>query len=100
LRDYLAEPVDFLKMNVEGAEYDVLADSADCLRMIREMVVEYHHVPGLPRTLHKILALLDERGFEYLVNDFDPETNGAVEPPFRLRPETRYYLLIYARRMA
>lgn len=99
LYDYLAEPVDFLKMNIEGAEYDVLADSADRLRMIREMVVEYHHLPALPRTLHDILALLHDQGFEYLVNDFDSETNEAVRPPFSLMPETCYYLLIYARRL-
>lgn len=100
LWDYLTEPVDFLKMNVEGAEFSVLADSADRLRMIREMVIEYHHLPRLPRTLHKILALLHEQGFEYLVNDFDIETNGrAVSPPFRLEPQTRYFLLIYARRL-
>ncbi len=99
LRDYLTEPVDFLKMNIEGAEYEVLADCADRLQVVREMVVEYHHLPGLPRTLHKILALLHEQGFEYLVNDFDAETNAAVRPPFCLAPQTRYYLLIYARRL-
>lgn len=99
LRDYLTEPVDFLKMNIEGAEYEALADAADRMRQVRKMVIEYHHLPGLPRTLHRILALLDEQGFEYLVNDFDSETNGAVRPPFRLSPDTRYYLLIYARRL-
>ena len=99
LGDYLTEPVDFLKMNIEGAELSALGGCADRLRMIREMVVEYHHLPGLPRALHKILALLDEQGFEYLVNDFDSQTNVAVSAPFRLTPNTRYYLLIYARRM-
>jgi len=99
LRDYLTEPVDFLKMNIEGAEWEVLADSADRLRQVQEMVIEYHHLPGLPRTLHKILALLHKQGFEYLINDFDSETNSAVRPPFRMSPDTRYYLLIYAKRM-
>ena len=98
LRDYLAEPVDFLKMNIEGAEYEVLADSEDRLRQIREMIIEYHHLPGLPRSLHEILDLLHRQGFEYLINDFDSETNGGVQPPFRLAPESRYFLLIYAKR--
>ena len=99
LADYLVEPVDFLKMNIEGSEWEVLNDCADRLRMIREMVIEYHHLPGLRRTRHNILELLHDSGFEYLVNDFDSETNGAVRPPFRLAPGTRYYLLIYARRV-
>jgi FkbM family methyltransferase len=100
LRDYLAEPVDFLKMNIEGAELEVLADSEDRLRQIREMIIEYHHLPGLPRSLHDILQILHRQGFEYLINDFDSETNGGVQPPFRLTPESRYFLLIYARRLA
>ena len=99
LRDYLNGPVDFLKLNIEGAEYSVLADSADRLRCVRELVLEYHHLPELPRTLHRILALLHDAGFEYLVNDFDGETNAGVRPPFCLTPETRYYLLVYARRL-
>jgi len=99
LQDYLTDSVDFLKINIEGAEYEVLADSVDRFPMIREIVLEYHHFPGLPRTLHKILELLHEQGFEYIVNDFDSETNGAVRPPFRLDHETRYCLIIYARRL-
>ena len=98
LRDYLTEPVEFLKMNIEGAEWDVLADTEDHLRWVRQMVIEYHHLPGLPPTLHKILDLLHQQGFEYLLNDFDSETNRTVRPPFRLSPSSQYYLLIYARK--
>lgn len=99
LRDYLIEPVDFLKMNIEGAEYEVLLDSEDRLRQIREMIIEYHHLPGLRRSLHEILVILHRQGFEYLINDFDSETNGGVQPPFHLAPESRYFLLIYGKRI-
>jgi FkbM family methyltransferase len=98
LRDFLVEPVDFMKMNIEGAEYEVLADSEDRLAQIREMIIEYHHLPGLRRSLHEILEILHRQRFEYLINDFDSETNGGVQPPFRLDPESRYFLLIYAKR--
>ena len=98
LQNYLTEPVDFLKMNIEGAEWEVLADSEDQIRQVREMVIEYHHLPGLPRTLHKILGLLHRQGFDYLVNNFDSETNPGVRTPFCLNPNSRYYLLIYAKR--
>ncbi len=100
LRHYLNEPVDFLKMNIEGAEYEVLKDSEEMLHRVKEMVIEYHHLPGLPRTLHKILEILHRQGFEYLINDFDSETNGIVAPPFTLASESRYFLLIYAKRLA
>jgi FkbM family methyltransferase len=99
LSSYLTAPIEFLKINIEGAEWEALADSGERLRLVNEMVIEYHHLPGLPRTLHHILDLLDRQGFEYLINDFDSETNGGVQPPFRLTRETRYFLLIYAKRI-
>src|SRR6476646_4373490 len=42
LRDYLAVAVDFLKLDIEGAEVDVLADCADRLSNVRHLFVEYH----------------------------------------------------------
>lgn len=98
LLDYLGTPVDFLKMNIEGAEWPVLEDSERGLRAVARMVIEYHHLPGLPRTLHKILDLLDRNGFDYLIHDFDRETNPKSQPPFRLGPSSEYFLLIYAQR--
>ena len=93
LKNYLTEPVDFMKMNIEGAEWEVLSDCKDRLQLIREMIIEYHHLPGLPRTLHHILGLLDRQGFEYQIYSFDSK------PVFCLVPETSYYLLVYAKRI-
>jgi hypothetical protein len=98
LQDYLTEPVDFLKMNIEGAEWEVLRDSEDRLRWVRNVVIEYHHLPGLPRTLHEILGLLHRTGFEYVVSDFNVETYGGAHPPVHLKPTTRYYRQVYASR--
>lgn len=98
LADYIGDRTHFMKMNIEGAEWPVLQHAGDALRRIDQMVIEYHHLPGLPRTLHKILALLDDLGFEYLINDFDRVTNPHAHPPFRLTARTAYYLLIFAKR--
>lgn len=98
LTDYLYEQVDFMKMNIEGAEWPVLDSAADKLRNINEMIIEYHHLPGLQRNLHNILRLLHDQGFEYLVYDFDRIINPELIPPFRLNQQTRYFLLIYAKR--
>jgi len=98
LRDYLREPVDFLKMNIEGAEWEALSDSGERLRNVNEMAVEYHHLPGLPRTLHKILGLLDELGFDYVVSDFDLETYSGARLPLALTGESSYFRHVYAKR--
>lgn len=98
LADYLVESVDFLKMNIEGAEWDALEAAADRLQLVSELVVEYHHLPGLPRTLHKILELLHDSGFEYVVSDFGLDSYPPRRPPIELAPDTRYYRHVYARR--
>jgi FkbM family methyltransferase len=94
LDSLLDEPVDFMKVNIEGAETAALEAAGDALRKVNEMIIEYHHLPGLPRTLHRLLAILDEGGFEYLVHDYYSERRG----PFHLTSETRAFPLIHALR--
>jgi FkbM family methyltransferase len=100
LSDYLTKPVDFLKLNIEGQELEVLreVEEADKLRHISEMVVEYHGWPEKAQDLGAILTILDRQGFRYLVHDFDGKTNPATKPPFTIRSNTRWYCLIYAKR--
>jgi FkbM family methyltransferase len=92
LDSLLDESVDFMKMNIEGAETSVLEAAGEALRNVNEMMIEYHHLPGLPRTLHRLLAVLEERGFECLVHDYYGERRG----PFSLTAETRAFPLIHA----
>jgi FkbM family methyltransferase len=100
LSDYLAEPVDFLKLNIEGEELPVLleAEASGSLANIREMVLEYHGWPGGQQRLGAILQLLDRQGFRYLVHDFDAETCNTTKPPFTLTPSSTWFCLVYARR--
>lgn len=98
LSSYLDEPIDFLKLNIEGQELPVLQEAGDRLANVREMVLEYHGWADGEQRLGPILDLLDDRGFRYLVNHFDYETNGAVRPPFEITKETTWFALVYARR--
>lgn len=99
MREFLREPVDFMKMNIEGAEWDVLHDCEDLLSNINEMVIEYHHLPEIPRTLHRILTVLHEQGFEYAVSDYGLPCCDSPRPPLRLEPDSRYFRHIYAKRV-
>jgi FkbM family methyltransferase len=99
LADYLDEPVELLKMNIEGAEWDVLRAAAGRLHNVRQIVLEYHGFPECGQKLHDILKLLDGCGFRYVLHHFDYETNGAVRPPFRVDAQTRFFVLIAATRL-
>jgi FkbM family methyltransferase len=101
LSEFLAQPVDFLKLNVEGAELPVLeeAEASGRLAHVRELVVEYHGWAGGEQRLGALLNLLDRQGFRYLVHDFDADTGSASKPPFRLTPRTTWHCLVYGRRL-
>ena len=101
LSDYLNEPIDFLKLNIEGEELRVLeeAKTSRQLQNVRELVLEYHGWGSCEQQLGAILNLLDDQGFRYVIHDFDAETCGASKPPIHLTPQTIWFCLIYARRL-
>jgi FkbM family methyltransferase len=68
LSDLIHEPVDFLKLDVEGAEHRVLSDLAATgkVSLCKQMVIEYHHhIPGQESRLAGFLKLLEQSGFRY-----------------------------------
>jgi len=94
---WLAKPTAVLKLNIEGAECAVLEEAEPMLRAVDKVFIEYHGFPELPQTLHRVLAVLDRRGFRYCVGAMDQETNPVCHPPFRLGQE-RFFNLVYAER--
>ena len=101
LSQYLTNEVDFLKLNIEGAELDVLREAAasNCLRRVRAMVIEYHGWPGGEQRLGSLLDLLDAQQFRYLVHDLDAQTNPRTKPPFRDPGDAPWFALVYAWRV-
>lgn len=69
LKDFLAEPVDFLKIDIEGAETTVLEDCAEDLHSVRQLFIEYHSHPETAQTLDKILLILRKNGFRYYIKE-------------------------------
>lgn len=60
--------VDFLKLDVEGAEYDILDALDGRMGGIRNMFIELHFGPDLPKSrLAGLLAVLDRNGFDYMI---------------------------------
>ncbi|HQD92845.1 MAG TPA: FkbM family methyltransferase [Bacilli bacterium] len=69
LKDLLEkeEKIDLLKIDVEGAEYDVLLDCKDNLDNIDNLFVEYHSWNNTSQKLSKILEVLEENKFRYYI---------------------------------
>ncbi len=66
LDELLTEPVDLLKLDVEGVETDVLCASRR-LDAVSQIMVEYHSFADAPQSLHQLLTKLSESGFRYKV---------------------------------
>ncbi len=66
MRELGHDHVDLLKMDIEGAEYDVVEDILSCGANIRQLLVEYHHrFPQIgPARTQASLDLLDRAEFK------------------------------------
>lgn len=69
LRTFLKQPVDFLKVDIEGAETRVLEDCQDLLCNVKNLFVEYHSFIDQTQTLDKILKILHHCSFRYYISN-------------------------------
>lgn len=79
LSDYITGEVDYAKIDVEGAEHDVLSDliAANKLTQIKQLFIEYHHhIRGGENRLGEFLSLLERHGFGYQLS-----SPGVANPP-------------------
>ena len=81
LRDQLVEPVELLKLDIEGAEIDVLADCRDQLALVRNLFVEFHSFHAQPQRLQAFFGVLEAAGFRMHILPDD-----AAPQPFMARP--------------
>lgn len=67
LKKYLEVPVDFLKIDIEGAENELIFDIAPFLGNVKNFFLEYHGLIDQPQNLGDILNVLKEASFEYYI---------------------------------
>ncbi len=69
LKNLLKNQVDFLKMDIEGAEYEVIKDIRQELVNVQNLFIEYHGNFDQNKELNEILAILNENGFKYYIKE-------------------------------
>ncbi len=72
LKDLLNEEIDFLKIDIEGAEHAVLKDCADNLKTVKNLFVEYHGIYSEMFKLNEILEILTRNNFRYYIKEGSP----------------------------
>lgn len=80
LKDYLQIPVDFLKIDIEGPEFDIIKDCKDDLKNVENIFVEYHSFAENPQMIGELLVYLKEAGFKlYLKEAWENMKNPYME---------------------
>lgn len=80
LKDILSgeKYIDLLKIDIEGAELEVLKDCDTELKKVRFLFVEYHSWLNQEQKLDELLAILRRNGFRYYIHDIGEK----VKAPF------------------
>lgn len=72
--------IDFLKLDVEGAEYGVMRDvvRTGAIARVREMAIEYHRTPAEPGGPDALADMLREANFDVTVADGISGADGII----------------------
>jgi FkbM family methyltransferase len=100
LADFITEPVDLLKLDIEGAEYSVVSDLyvTGKLHLVNRLICEIHGRPEERYQIPALLSALVEDGFKISFNHARsaPDLSGDAEPtPFASVPDGKCLLHLY-----
>lgn len=84
LKDFIAafKKIDFLKLDIEGAELPVLQDISSEINHVKHLFIEYHSMINEPQKLSQLLQILETGKFRYFIGgnqNKSPFTNQVVE---------------------
>jgi FkbM family methyltransferase len=100
LAPFLQQPIGFLKMDIEGAEADVLEDCAEHLHNVENIFCEVHPIVGqTPSLLIRVLATLEQAGFMLHVARSPWSHRSHRDKPITNANRT-YSLSVYGTRIA
>lgn len=87
LKNFLQSKVDFLKLDIEGAEYQVLLDIKDELKNVNNLFVEYHGQFYQSGELIELFNILKNAGFNFYIK----EATSVYNHPFLAKKTKNAY---------
>ena len=95
LSSLLTEPVDLLKLDIEGLETAVLAEAAPQLSQVRQVILEFHGTQRNPdNSISRLTDILREAGFTPAVRQFGEEVALSA-----IQVDDPYWLMVRAERL-
>jgi len=68
LKNYIDRKIDFLKIDIEGAETKVLIDIQKQLHFVEKIFIEYHSFKDQKQTLNEVINILTKAGFRLYIS--------------------------------
>jgi FkbM family methyltransferase len=93
LNDYLDEPVDLLKVDIEGSEFKLIPHINSRLHNVKAISLECHLGSDPSRQLSDVLSVLSETGFKFSLNSFG-EWRDLIRQPATPGLRSFGYLLV------
>lgn len=93
LAPYLANGVDLIKLDIEGAEYKVVTTLGDKLKQVRNMIIECHIYCGDMTPLASLLATLTAVGFNTAINSLSAWRDLVRQPEVPPHHFSQYLLV-------
>ena len=75
LSRFINEEVDFLKIDIEGAEFNVLNECQEKLILVKNLFIEYHSMTNQRQNLADLLSILTNNGFRYYISSIGIRSN-------------------------
>jgi len=95
LSNYLSEPVDLLKLDIEGAETAVIKECAGCLHRVNNLFIEYHSFWQEPQTVDDILSILKDANFRVSIHSQFASPKPFVKQPLHLGMDLQLNIFAY-----
>jgi FkbM family methyltransferase len=92
------EQVDMLKIDIEGAELEVLKDCRKSLSNVKNLFVEFHSFTKEKQNLSEVINILEENNFRYYIKSVDDRSKPLVNRKNKSNPEIDLQLNIFAYR--
>jgi FkbM family methyltransferase len=90
------EKIDMLKVDIEGAEVDVIKDCKESLHKVENIFIEYHSFLNYPQDLDSILKILKEKNFRYFIKQPADRNSPLLNRFNKNYPEMDLQLNIFA----
>lgn len=90
------EKIDLLKIDIEGAETEVLIDCDNSFQNVENLFIEYHSFTKENQRLAEILFILTKNGFRYFIKQEADRITPFINRVVRSNPKMDMQLNIFA----